>query len=253
MTEKDVARLEREVEGLQRRVARLEAKLPPVVQYPDFDKAPWGHRGPQFTEDPSRPFPRPPEPGSCEFVSRAEMAARRAGRPMVVTYSEAEAALADFDRPPPRTAEQFARMPPPRSDLSADFADGEAAGGLVYERHEFRGAEAEAVWRKVQGYPEPEPPGASEVGLVEPVAKRIAQVIHGVSDAFWPWPSDYSDTRLDADDVRKMARAAILAMREPTKAMRMEGCPWTDGSPDDAATAWRSMIDAALKSGLPAD
>lgn len=41
------------------------------------------------------------------------------------------------------------------------------------------------------------------------------------------------------------ARAAIQAMREPTKAMVLAG--YDDGEPTDCAAHWRSMIDEALK------
>ncbi len=44
------------------------------------------------------------------------------------------------------------------------------------------------------------------------------------------------------------ARAAIEAMREPTKAMALTGYPGHAGYGDvEAAATWRKMIDEALK------
>lgn len=45
------------------------------------------------------------------------------------------------------------------------------------------------------------------------------------------------------------ARAAIEAMREPTKAMIEAG--WADAQAEDAGATWKSMIDAALAEPAP--
>lgn len=54
----------------------------------------------------------------------------------------------------------------------------------------------------------------------------------------------------DAEVFRVYARAAIEAMREPTKQMEKAGWEMDPGDSDgntDAKTHWRAMIDAALK------
>lgn len=65
------------------------------------------------------------------------------------------------------------------------------------------------------------------------------------------WSSFWSD-----DDARILARAAIAAMREPTKAMVEAGASDVIQSPcntsyEIATDAYRVMIDAALAEGAP--
>ena len=90
--------------------------------------------------------------------------------------------------------------------------------------------------------------------MVEIVAREIARVIH--ADGKWPWPPGYSSLPIDNDDVRDMARAAIVAMREPTEAMVRAGLDtaaahsW--GSRGDEFITnpeafWETMIDEELK------
>jgi hypothetical protein len=55
----------------------------------------------------------------------------------------------------------------------------------------------------------------------------------------------------DGEPVQEMARAAIAAMREPTREMIIAGervAPAAEGysMPDDIPDTWRAMIDAAL-------
>lgn len=91
----------------------------------------------------------------------------------------------------------------------------------------------------------------------ESMVERVADAIFAAFQA--GSPRDGARTVADlspnfAEMYRKQARAAILAMREPTKAMSEAGCPLPDdsGAPycyDRSVTdeAWRAMIDAALK------
>lgn len=58
-------------------------------------------------------------------------------------------------------------------------------------------------------------------------------------------------------DLRDVARAVLLTMREPTDAMQIAGYGNTKGDPDhtgivdnpEPEDAWRAMIDAALEEG----
>ena len=101
------------------------------------------------------------------------------------------------------------------------------------------------------------------------IIDRIARPMWGEWKSFWPTPTDERGEPMDqtweglspeAHDVfRKMARAAIHAMREPTPVMVEWGDEaivgvlnnhphdpkMTDGTP--AEKCWPAMIDAALK------
>lgn len=99
-------------------------------------------------------------------------------------------------------------------------------------------------------------------GMIERVAKAIYEADDPWSSAF-EWPVMGSE-RQSADEYRRIAKAAIEAMREPTETMLDAGYvsqlpdnwpnPWpADGNGAEltseyvrAHTAYRAMIDAAL-------
>lgn len=53
-------------------------------------------------------------------------------------------------------------------------------------------------------------------------------------------PEEYEDTMRDV-------RAVLIAMREPTEAMRKAGCESACVYEGDSYDCWQAMIDAALK------
>lgn len=86
---------------------------------------------------------------------------------------------------------------------------------------------------------------ASEMGMVERVAKAIYAGGDHISDEDWQTPPARSWYE---NEGKFAARAAIEAM-EPTEAMKIAGLqelPWGQNSPETAQRCWRAMIDAAL-------
>lgn len=88
--------------------------------------------------------------------------------------------------------------------------------------------------------------------MSESMIDRVAKAIYDAANAE-DYVSDYrfhdGDTTLDGRfNLDKFARAAIEAMREPTKAMLKDGWEHTADPcwEDDVADCWRAMIDAAL-------
>lgn len=86
--------------------------------------------------------------------------------------------------------------------------------------------------------------------MTNTMIERVARAIYEADDAWstaFPWPSMASSEQ-SPDNYRRIARAAIEAMREPTEAMRekialedwtgVRDISWTDG--------WQIMTDAAL-------
>lgn len=88
----------------------------------------------------------------------------------------------------------------------------------------------------------------------ETMVERVARAIYEADDPWnvaWPWPN-LKDGHTAADGYRRVARAAIEAMRDPTKAMHEAGeCAPTGigGSPPSVGNIYRTMIDAALAKG----
>lgn len=65
------------------------------------------------------------------------------------------------------------------------------------------------------------------------------------------WPEDDYNGRFQRMAFIRQARAAVIAMREPTEGMRRAGIFATatrtvDATPDERAV-WKAMIDEALK------
>jgi len=81
------------------------------------------------------------------------------------------------------------------------------------------------------------------VSMVERVARAIYEADDVWSEAF-PWPNMGSPNQ-SADEYRRIARAAIEAMREPTEAM--VGAGWAEALAENANGVWSDMIDEALK------
>ncbi|WP_313522562.1 hypothetical protein [Shinella sp.] len=84
---------------------------------------------------------------------------------------------------------------------------------------------------------------------IEDVAKAIYEADDVWSEAF-PWPAMGSKEQ-SADNYRRIARAAVDALREPTTNMVLKGLVRSER--DDIALTleeveeiWRAMIDAAL-------
>jgi len=82
----------------------------------------------------------------------------------------------------------------------------------------------------------------------------MSEMIERMAQALWAARDKPEPYATHADVLRREARAVVAAMREPTAAMIQaggnavyaEGGPATAASDDQAAAAWRAMIDAAL-------
>lgn len=87
--------------------------------------------------------------------------------------------------------------------------------------------------------------------MIERVAKAIYEADDVWSEAF-PWPTMGSDEQ-SADNYRRIARAAIQAMRVPTKEMVLAGLncdAWADNEGNAVemlSGTFTAAIDAALK------
>ncbi len=86
--------------------------------------------------------------------------------------------------------------------------------------------------------------------MIERVAKAIYEEDDAWSSAF-PWPQMPSIEQ-SAENYRRIAKAAIMAMRDPTEGMVDAGADGMTYTQDltfskMARFAWRDMIDAALK------
>jgi len=98
--------------------------------------------------------------------------------------------------------------------------------------------------------------------MVERVARALVTLHGGRWDAMI---FESEDGELCQHAYLELARAAIAAMREPTDAMKAEGCEELGGfvtqdlwdgfahSSDVAAAIWRAMIDAGLAEPADAD
>lgn len=78
--------------------------------------------------------------------------------------------------------------------------------------------------------------------MIERVAKAICGSCPGTGDVNEHFSGEYSLTK---SMWLSMSRAAIEAMREPTKAMK--ACPDFPYCPGEAWAYWEAMIDEALK------
>lgn len=85
--------------------------------------------------------------------------------------------------------------------------------------------------------------------------ERVAKAIYEEDDPWhkaWPWPN-LNESQGSPEPYRRIAAAAIKAMREPTMDMVQRGAEDADPvgcclmAPSNAADVWRIMIDAALK------
>lgn len=85
-------------------------------------------------------------------------------------------------------------------------------------------------------------------GAMSEMVKLVARAIHRVYGSGEP-------SELDMADAREEARAAIEAMREPTREMLDASYDAVDAVIDDgnrgqaASGAWQAMIDEALRDG----
>lgn len=85
---------------------------------------------------------------------------------------------------------------------------------------------------------------------IEEVAKAIYEADDVWSEAF-PWPTMGCKDQ-SADNYRRIARAAIEALRDPTTNMILQGLIQSERDDieltlDEVEQLWRAMIDAALK------
>lgn len=82
--------------------------------------------------------------------------------------------------------------------------------------------------------------------MIDRVAKAIYEADDVWSEAF-PWPVMGSKDQ-SPDEYRRIARAAIEAMREPTKAMRLAiaAADWQGSTDMNWDDGYRVMVDAAL-------
>ena len=86
--------------------------------------------------------------------------------------------------------------------------------------------------------------------MIERVAKAIF-----ASEYTGPWDTLDEEGSIESKEIfRRMARAAIEAMREPTPDMGLAGYTAFDKfgedavlGPEELVATWQSMIDAALK------
>ena len=78
----------------------------------------------------------------------------------------------------------------------------------------------------------------------------MSEMIERVAKAMWEDPPAFTLWERvsceQQDEYRRMARAAISAMREPTGAMCLAANPFL-GDWGQSDWAWEAMIDAALK------
>lgn len=83
--------------------------------------------------------------------------------------------------------------------------------------------------------------------MVERVARAIDPVAFIKLEASekLKWEKRVNIYRNRVEDARKLARAAIEAMREPTS--RMMNCEPSPYSPGEMIDFWHAMIDEALK------
>lgn len=85
--------------------------------------------------------------------------------------------------------------------------------------------------------------------------ERAARAMYDTVQPEWEW--DDPDAELMRRMYRENARAAILAIREPSEAMVRagganmdhEGATLPDELEQRASTSWRAMIDAMLEEG----
>lgn len=71
----------------------------------------------------------------------------------------------------------------------------------------------------------------------------MSEMIERVAKAIWGDLGDWENTDGDMkESVRREARRAIAAMREPTEAMMLSPCVWGE----DDKEAYQAIIDAAL-------
>ncbi|WP_069335548.1 hypothetical protein [Sphingobium yanoikuyae] len=88
--------------------------------------------------------------------------------------------------------------------------------------------------------------------------ERVAKAIYEEDDPWhkaWPWP-DLNESQGSPEPYRRIAAAAIKAMREPSEAMiiAMTEVPCDEATPGgvlfntgtEAKAIWQSAIDAAL-------
>jgi hypothetical protein len=74
----------------------------------------------------------------------------------------------------------------------------------------------------------------------------MSEMIERVAAALKQRARLHQITILVEADAMDLAKAAIEAMREPTEAMKLAP-PDVNFGPEDAAFAWKQMIDAALE------